>query len=41
MCKLIPALLTGLLDLSWFIETSLISVFLFGEYPYPKEDDNK
>lgn len=32
-------LLTWFTDLSWWIETSVSSVFLFGEYEYPKKED--
>lgn len=35
---MISAFLTTFLDLSWFIETSVISVLLFGEYPYPTDE---
>ena len=41
MHKLIPTILTAFLDFSWFIENSIISVFLFGEYPYPTDDDTE
>lgn len=25
---------------SWVIETTMVSIFLFGEYPYPSENQN-
>lgn len=36
---MIPTLLTSLIDFTWWIETSIASIFLFGEYPRPKKED--
>ena len=33
--------LTWLTDFTWWIENSIASIFLFGEYPYPREEDYK
>lgn len=32
-------LLSALADFSWRIDTSISSVFLFGELPYPQKED--
>lgn len=29
----------SLTDFTWVIETGIVSVLLFGEYPYPKKSD--
>lgn len=32
-------LLSGIATYSWIIDTSLPSIVLLGEYPYPSEED--
>jgi len=36
---MLESLLSSLADFSWRIETSMSSVFLFGEFPYPRKED--
>lgn len=36
---MIPALLTSIIDFTWWIETNIPSILLFGELPYPKKED--
>lgn len=36
---MLTLLLTSLADFTWWLETTISSVFLFGEYPYPQEED--
>ena len=31
--------ISWLTDFTWWIENSITSMFLFGEYPSPKEED--
>lgn len=33
-------LLCAIAAFSWVIDTSMVSIFLFGEYPYPEKDQN-
>ena len=39
MSTLIGSLLTSVAAFSWIIDTSLPSIVLFGEYPYPTQED--
>lgn len=36
---MLSQILTACAGFSWWIETTIASVFLFGEYPYPSEED--
>lgn len=35
---MIAKLLCAFASFSWLMETNIISIFLFGEYPYPSEE---
>lgn len=35
---MIANLLCACADFSWVMETTMVSIFLFGEYPYPSEE---
>jgi len=37
---MIESLLNKLASFSWTMETSMVSIFLFGEYPYPTEESD-
>lgn len=36
---MIDYIIEKITDFSWYMETTLISLVLFGEYPYPKKED--
>lgn len=36
---MLAQLLSGIATCSWIIETSIPSIVLLGEYPYPSESD--
>ncbi len=36
---MISQFLTSCVAFSWHVQTSYVSILLFGEYPYPTEDD--
>lgn len=35
---MIKSLLNSLANFSWTAQTSMVSILLFGEYPYPSEE---
>ena len=37
--KMIAKFLFSCIAFSWWIETNIVSVLLFGEYPYPVKDE--
>ena len=37
--KMTTHFLAACIAFSWWIKNSIASVFLFGEYPYPREED--
>lgn len=38
---MIGNLLCALASFSWIAQTTMVSILLFGEYPYPTEDENE
>lgn len=36
---MVSRILCTLMGFSWWIETTITSAILFGEYPYPSEDE--
>lgn len=37
---MIRNLLCAVAAFSWVLDTSMVSIFLFGEYPYPTEEQD-
>lgn len=37
---MIGSLLSACVAFSWVLKTSMVSILLFGEYPYPTEDQD-
>lgn len=37
---MIRNLLCAVAAFSWVLDTSMVSIFLFGEYPYPAEEQD-
>lgn len=37
---MISHLISVCLNFSWVIHSSMVSIWLFGEYPYPTEEQN-